>query len=56
MKKKFLGGAIAGIVLVGGIIFAAGHIDAPADRLDQQAAYFLIYIPGSKRPPIAKPQ
>lgn len=30
MKKKFLVGAIAGIVLVGGIIFAADHIDAPA--------------------------
>lgn len=30
MKKKLLTGVLAGIVLVGGIIFAADHIDAPA--------------------------
>ena len=30
MKKKFLFGGLLGAVLVGGIIFAADHIDAPA--------------------------
>ncbi len=30
MKKKHLVGALLGVVLLGGIIFAADHIDAPA--------------------------
>ena len=30
MKKKLLLGSLLGVVLVGGIIFAADHIDAPA--------------------------
>lgn len=30
MKKKFLLGGLLGIVLIGGIVYAADHIDAPA--------------------------
>ena len=30
MKKKILLGGLLGIALVGGIIYAADHIDAPA--------------------------